>query len=333
MRYSNKALTPLARLQTAATPTNYPNIRAVPGPSRPTSLAPPTSLGAAGKGAGLIRRASAALAFSSGHVTPSNGSHSGHVTSANGGHVISANGINSGHVTSANGSRTVPQTVPGSGSTTGTLHSQRDRNDAPNKPPTIQGTASTRIVPVFKPTQSSSRQSIPVPQTPAKKSAPVVPSFKPSRAPSRPQTVPTLPGRQPQGPHASRQTPSSTSQQSSGQSGKKRSSVESSLAMTQPPQKQCRTNTASVSATSSSTIGRGRQESRVGEGRTAAGQQRSLGTSACGWEQTVPDLSLMMQTDTDCLSTSLDTQPSNTAHSGTTQKKVSTTMKYSRFIP
>ena len=318
MRYSSKALAPLALLQTAATPTNYPNIRVVPGSSRPASAAAtPTSLGARKGTTGLIGRASAALA-SSGHVTSSNGNHSGHVTPSNGnhsGHVTSYIGSHSGRVTP---SQNMLQRVPGTCSSAGS-HSQSDprRNGDPNHPPLNQGT-NPRIVPVFRPTQSS--RPLSTPQQAARKSAPIVPSFKPS---SRPQTVPTSPvasSRQQQGSRTNRQTSSTTSQQSSGQSGKKRCSTDSSLPIPQQPQKQCRVNTVSVSA--SLTAGGGAQENTsVGGDRCNPVQQRSRATSARGSEQTVPDLSLMMQTETDCLSTSLDNQYTS-VHSETPRKKV-----------
>ena len=316
-RYSSKALTPLALLQTAATPTNYPNIRAVPGPSRPASAAAtPTSLGARKGTTGLIGRASAALA-SSGHVTSSYGSHSCHVTPSNGnhsGHVTSFNGSHSGRVTP---SQNIPQRVPGTCSSAGS-HSQSDprRKGDPNHPPLNQGT-NLRIVPVFRPTQTSRLPPLTTPQQVARKSAPIVPSFKPL---SRPQTVPTSPVAPSRPGQGSRKTSTATSQQSSGPSGKKRCSTASSLPIPQQPQKQCRVNAVSVSA-SLTAGGGGVQENSVGGERCNPVQQRSLATSARGSEQTVPDLSLMVQTETDCLSTSLDNQYTS-VHIATPRKKV-----------
>ena len=315
VRYSCKALAPLALLQTAAaTPTNYPNIRAIPGPSRPASVATPTSLGS-GKGAGLIRRASAALASSSsGHVTTSNGSHSGHVTSSNGSH--------SGHVTSSNGSQNMLQTVPSRRET----HSQRDlsRSSDPNHQVSNQGT-SNRVVPVFRPTQSS-RQPLSAPQQAPKKSAPIVPSFKSVRPPTRSQTVPTSPAPtrlHHQGGQTNNSHCRSTSQQ--GQlnvCGKKRhGSTGHSL---QPPsRKQCHSDIVSVLApsTAGTSGGGGGEENRVRGGRCNTVQHGSLGAVGHRSEQTVPDLSLVMQTDIYSLSTSLDHQYTS-VHSGTTHKKV-----------
>ena len=315
IRYSSKALTPLAHLLPAATPTAYPNIRATPGPSRSSCLTTPTSLGA-GKGTGLIRRASAALASSSsGHVTTS---HSGHVTTPNGrpsGHMTTPNGNHSGHMTTPNGSGHI-QTVPGSGP-----HSQRgpsrDGEPSSSLPSVLAQSARGRIVPVFRPAQ---HPRLPQPQSTATKSAPIVPSFKPSRALPRAQTVPSSPATGQQRSQANRQRPSSSlpspDQQSQPLLGKRRGPTSLPL----PPHKK-QTHATNLS---SSSAGRSGVQSRAGGGRGDT-PLRNLATVS-GSEQTVPDLS-RTQTNTYFLSNSVvehqqSSVPCETSHSSL--KKVDT---------